>query len=350
MILYNFSGNLYFWALLALIQYSQAIKIDVAQYVCSLMVNGTKIMDPENACSIYYYDCIDGVAIANKCDSKEKFDKDRNDCYPSGEVSCQVYKACPKKETKAKLPGGSTTTFENDPYSCQGYYICPGDQKGECINDMTFHNGKCWPDTENVECDIDLCLIVPSYTYFGYGTDGNNCKKWQFCKGNDLTEGDCPGDTYFDRDDGACDYELSANCRPSAIHKEMKVGDYCNFEGFQIDPNSCTHYFQCEKNKVHKNACISGYYYTEDQTCTSRSKYSCKRGNNPCQGLSQTDHSHWQWVANPDNCNQYYACSNDSVNGDARYCPTAHPYFNEELQICQEDPSNACARDNSDNK
>lgn len=285
------------------------------------MVNGTKIKAPASECTANYYDCIDGVAIEASCEKNYVFSKDRQLCVPKAQMKCPTFSPC----------AGKNTGFAPDPYSCDGYYTCSKGGKGThdfCTSDMSFYENSCWP--KSARCDIDICLIAPSYTYFGVDDD---CSVWKICKGDKLEEGSCEPGLLFDRDDGSCTHELSANCRAIPNIENYKVGDYCEFDGFKIDYKSCTGYLYCHNNQVLRDDCAQGKFFT-GTNCVSRLNYNCDRGNNPCEGLKRSSFSEWSWVNDPKDCKKFYHCVADKINGDSKSCPESSSYFNAERQTC----------------
>ncbi|KAL5290925.1 hypothetical protein ACFFRR_010363 [Megaselia abdita] len=315
---------LLFLTLFCLVGLNQAIKKDIPKMLCNLVVNGTKIKAPEAACKAKYYECIDGIAIERECGKGYKFNKDREMCVP--DKDCQNYSAC----------NGLTKGYAPDPFSCDGYFTCgksklgaATETQGYCKDDMSFYDNLCW---KSDKCNVDYCLMVPSYKYFG--VDGADCSVWQMCKGDELVSGKCPNGTVFDRDDGTCDESLSGNCRPSTNPDNTKEGSYCDYIDFKADSKSCTGYLTCHKNKVVRSECAQGKFFDGlNQICDNRLNYLCDRGD-PCEGLSKSTYHAWKWVNDPKDCRKYYHCAGDKSSKESTFCPESSPYFNEERQMC----------------
>nr|AAD25103.1 peritrophin-48 precursor [Chrysomya bezziana] len=326
---------------LILLAFAQA-DYDVASY-CQLVQSGTKLPSLDS-CQNYYTCVSNGLPTLSSCSSGYVFNKDSQQCVPTGSFNCFFGVANPcQNQDKKFVPSAK---------QCNEWHYCLAGAiagTGTCKEGQIFNfakqscvYGECSNTGNNIldSPNLSVCQIMPHGIYFG---DNTNCSTWHKCSGMEEKKGTCPNGDNFDPTYASCVPSNMPAC--SRIQNPPSTGvvsgppstSPCSLGTVVGDITSCSVYYKCE-NATRSNStiwntytCSSQFFDVISKQCTSTNPARTFKGCIRCQFT--TGSMYWVNAVDPQ-CSEYFTCSNGLETKSTASTCGAGNFFNEDLQYC----------------
>lgn len=246
--------------------------------------------------------------------------------------------------------------FIADPDDCQSYGYCQGltlVAKQKCP-DNTYYNADLGVCQYTPKCRLNAENMCQGVTGPSYMADPNNCTQYVLCQNGVSTTLSCPKYQIYDPTTNSCNWasQLSGSCSSKSPCRLVQDNV------FAADPETCGHYFACQKGSGVSKACETPYFFSPVSNYCQTEKYCASTddgtaGDTPTNDQPPTPPADKCTAANTfisdeTTCYGYFKCTGVGVVGDWYKCPSK-THFDPVSSMCVTPYTYACPYDRCGN-
>ena len=305
--------------------------------LCEGKIDGSAIAHPLD-CTKYYICIQQTTSQEMKCPKGSYFDKVLSYCKPN-DGSCRVplTGVCANSTDDSLVP---------HPTDCQYFYHCSsfnGMELLQCPTGEYFHNltlqclpdhGECQKDSfKPQECSsVNHGSLIPHETY---------CNIYYACVKGLAIPIECPDNYQFNVVLRKCIYDKDHECQKGQLVNDNNTHSCGNLTdgSYIFDRKDCTRYFICVQGEALPKKCANNSYFDSELLLCVPDDGSCPFVNDdnsqhkPIKpDPAQCEGKHGYLMADPFNCNNFYACIHNRLKYERCY---QHHFFNTTLKQCQ---------------
>lgn len=233
-----------------------------------------------NACSIEFFNCVEGIAYLQTCPGNGIFEPSQSTCVAPDHALCMqtmttipnpiVPYLCTEDGFYPFSPNACSTSYINCFAGVAYVNTCPGDGVFDPVQRIC------------VSADATVCgFICPAQDGL-YGFPDECSNRFYSCVQGVANENFCPGDFIFDPVRGICAAPETVDCYQSsttnskttettqrqtisATTVQPPVEFVCPEDyGFYPNPENCTTFYQCTGGKPYLKSCPDGLYFNPE--------------------------------------------------------------------------------------